>query len=425
MHGIIDDDDDDDAHDSGPDNEPRAAEPKRQRRVGRTATIGDFILLVLINDLSGWWPTPVSDDTILQSSGKVAAVCLSRWVCEGTASVSDDFSALVAKERSRTRARDIFGYIPYPITEIAKLSSPADPEAVACEQMRMRCSQHASEYHWSISEFARDPQWSADLVRILESGRVFKEAPRVCSLNLHPGMIEWILSNPRMAHGMALTDRVRNKRIVARSEPELTDWKLNQLRKTVGSHAGRPDKSRPPKHRKRFQGMHDPNMVLGWLEASMEVRSTRHLNRAALTFQHFRQGQWYCISPFTVMGALKPANCQVVRSARVRLYVVACNLFRMMWDRLISDDVSVYLYLDSSPQLKGEELFAVSFEVFDPGGQLVWERRLAPLVALQKDFFDACGKALALTWIMCLLTGPAVDAMFGFCRCVKRITTDM
>ena len=145
-----------------------AAEPKRQRPVGRTATIGNFILLlVLMNDLAGWGPTPVSDDNILQSSGKVAAVCLSRWVCEGTASVSDDFSVLVAKERSRTRARDIFGYIPYPITEIAKLSSPADPEAVACEQMRMRCSQHASEYHWSISEFARDPQWSADLVRIL------------------------------------------------------------------------------------------------------------------------------------------------------------------------------------------------------------------------------------------------------------------
>ena len=132
----------------------------------------------------------------------------------------------------------------------------------------------------------------------------------------------------------------------------------------------------------------------GWMPA---WRSDLLESRCCQVCQHFRQGQWYCISPFTVMEALKPANCQVVRSARVRLDVVACNLFRMMWDRLISDDVSVYLYLDSSPQLKGEELFAVSFDVFDPGGQLVWERRLAPLVALQKDFFDACGKALALT----------------------------
>ena len=300
MHGIIDDDDDDGAHDSGPDNEPRAAEPKRQRRVGRTATIGDFILLVLINDLSGWWPTPVSDDTILQSSGKVAAVCLSRWVCEGTASVSDDFSALVAKERSRTRARDIFGYISYPIIEIAKLSSPADPVAVPSEQMRMLCSQHASEYEWYISEFARDPQRLADLVRIWESRHVFKNAPRVCSLKLHPGMIESNLSKPRIAHTIALTGRVRKKRIVARSE--LTDWKLNQLRKTVGSHAGRPDKSRPPKHRKRFQGMHDPNMVLDWLDASIEVRSTRQLNRAALKFANIF-GSANGISPFTVMGA--------------------------------------------------------------------------------------------------------------------------
>ena len=63
------------------------------------------------------------------------------------------------------------------------------------------------------------------------------------------------------------------------------------------------------------------------------------------------------------------------------------------------------------------------FEIWDSG--ITWSRRLAPLIALQKDFFDACGKALALTWIIFLLVGPTAEAMVRFCRCVKSITTDM
>ena len=160
------------------------------------------------------------------------------------------------------------------------------------------------------------------------------------------------------------------------------------------------------------------------MSASLEVKNVRHLHRATLKFATVFTNT---NSPRTktILDHIKTANFQTIRSTRIKLDTVAYNLFRQLWKRLIDDRICIYMYLDSSPQLRGEELFAVSFELHDPSGKLLWERRLAPLIALQRDFFDACGKALALVWIIFLLVGPAVESIVRFCGCVRSITTDM
>ena len=47
------------------------------------------------------------------------------------------------------------------------------------------------------------------------------------------------------------------------------------------------------------------------------------------------------------------------------------------------------------------------------------------MVALQKDFFDAVGKSLALVWIIWLLVGPSPEQLIRFCDRVRGIVTDM
>ena len=156
----------------------------------------------------------------------------------------------------------------------------------------------------------------------------------------------------------------------------------------------------------------------------MEIRNSCHLWRAAQKFAKvFSVANG--VSTASILGVLKPANMQVLRAARPRLDVVACCLFRKVWSELVPDSINIYLYLDSSPQVRGEELFALSVELRDPAGNYPWERRLAPMVALQKDYFDAIGKGLALVWILWLLVGPAPEQLIRFCDRVRGVVTDM
>ena len=88
-----------------------------------------------------------------------------------------------------------------------------------------------------------------------------------------------------------------------------------------------------------------------------------------------------------------------LRKARVRLDGVAM----MLWRRLISQTLNVIgdanctlcLFADGSPQWRGLELFAASYD-FDDGSSLV--RRLLPLTSLERTQLNTLGKTLTLLW---------------------------
>lgn len=64
-------------------------------------------------------------------------------------------------------------------------------------------------------------------------------------------------------------------------------------------------------------------------------------------------------------------------------------------------------------------------EVYDRNGGIVFERRLMPMIALQRGALDAIGKSLALVWVIWLLVGPHIDQVIHFCNRVRSICTDM
>ncbi len=87
--------------------------------------------------------------------------------------------------------------------------------------------------------------------------------------------------------------------------------------------------------------------------------------------------------------------------------------------------IDIYIFLDSSPQVRGEELFAASFELRDTAGEFPWQRRYFPMLALQSDFMDSVGKGMALVFMIFLMVGPHPDQVIAFCNRVKCIVADM
>ena len=173
-----------------------------------------------------------------------------------------------------------------------------------------------------------------------------------------------------------------------------------------------------------WENMHPVETMLEWLDFSKYIKvmknawqATQSAARvlATSTGRSFRE----------VLGEAKGCSGKVLRAARIKLDSVALLLFRQLWRTLHNSSIAIFIYLDSSPQTRGHELFATSFEIWDMSGQFPFERRLFPLLSLPRDYLDATGKSLALLWLIWLSVGPDYDQVLRFCDSVVCIVTDM
>ena len=192
----------------------------RKRKVKHSGSVGSYILICLICDGAGFWLSAVvHHDELSQQSGNIVAMCLSRLIFEGVKDVSHPFKFLTDQEQSRTRTRDIHGYISYPIIEIAKLVAPLVAAGNTHDHVRQVCSEPAHIFDQVISDWINDPpQRLQDIVSHWQSQHSIRYAPRVRSLKLHPGMIDSIFNKPIIAHTVSLTSRTATNRLLARSE---------------------------------------------------------------------------------------------------------------------------------------------------------------------------------------------------------------
>ena len=67
----------------------------------------------------------------------------------------------------------------------------------------------------------------------------------------------------------------------------------------------------------------------------------------------------------------------VLRLARVRLHAMQCLLWRQFFSMHVADDIDLVIFSDGSPQWRGVEMLASSFDlrVFGPA-QLISEKKL-------------------------------------------------
>ena len=407
--------------DNAPPPSPKRRADRRQRAVAQT--LGPLILVLIVCDTSkGYWnQAPFQGDAA--THGHIVGLGLTRWELHRHTSLPLEWLAKL--DRLRSRAQGFIGSVLYPVIEFASLEEPVSlpPETPARQRIQLICSKLASAFDWDTStQAACRPlhEW----VELWTQKHDIKKAPRTCSLLLHANMIASLTNNPMAFHLVGVSQRICRKRLIQSRDPSrklLRSWiKTNsgqQLRRNHRRH-------RALRRRKLWNTLHEIRMTLEWLDASLEIRNTRNVWKAAQKFAKVFAAA-NDISTAAILGVIRPANMQVLRAARPKVDAVACSLFRKVWSRLVPDTIDVFLYLDSSPQIRGEELFALSVELRDPAGNFPWERRLAPLVALQKDYFDAVGKGLALVWILWLLVGPAAEQLIRFCDRVRCVVTDM
>ena len=110
---------------------------------------------------------------------------------------------------------------------------------------------------------------------------------------------------------------------------------------------------------------------------------------------------------------------ETLRRARIRVDLVSMLLFRHTYPLL--HNPAFYVWTDSSPQWKGLEYCASSFEVYQDG--LPTKRRLLPCISMTRGRTSALHKALALLWQITLVVGP--PQVQSFCKRVRAIVTDM
>ena len=159
--------------------------------------------------------------------------------------------------------------------------------------------------------------------------------------------------------------------------------------------------------------------ILDWVDATSTIKSMNQKGQAALAW-----------SKLLLKLDKKPQKLEEVipaedilsrnrlRMARVRVDCVAMLVFRLahiMWQ-----SPSYYLWSDSSPQWRGREFCASSFDTYENG---TLERWLLPCLALVRGQTTAVFKTLALLWQILLMVGA--ENVQAFCRSVRALTTDM
>ena len=117
---------------------------------------------------------------------------------------------------------------------------------------------------------------------------------------------------------------------------------------------------------------------------------------------------------------------ECLRRGRIRLDSVAMLLWRRWFASIDLEDINLYLFVDGSPQWRGRELFAVSFDMIQhKNGDKQMVRRLCPVLQLGRDVMSAAGKLLALLWMLFLLVGPNPSRYMKVLERIRSITSDL
>ena len=413
---------------------PAAVRPQRRPRHGQQQPVlgqhalGSLFLVLVICDLYGFWRTYLQCGSPPDGlAGRCVGIGLTRW--ELVRDLPESMQWLGHSERARVKANELFGYLTYPVYEYASLLNPVEvpSDSTATSLSELLRHELASMYVRSHSYFTAELKPVHELIQSWLEDNGVRKAPRILTLKLHPNFMP-SLRHPSIFHVIGFARRLCRNRLISRKDGPKHKLLKSWFRTTVdpAADAIRPTRLSKPsgKVRKGQPAMHKIDLLLDWLDASTNVRNSRNIWSTAMKFSKvFASAN--SVSVAQVLGVIRPANLQTLRSARPRLDACACFMFRRIWEQVVPLDIDIYIYLDSSPQVRGEELFAASFEMRDTHGNYPWERRLMPMIALPKDFWDAMGKAVALVWMIFLLVGPAPAQVIRFCNRVRCIVSDM
>jgi hypothetical protein len=102
------------------------------------------------------------------------------------------------------------------------------------------------------------------------------------------------------------------------------------------------------------------------------------------------------------------------------------SAFRQWFSKLDLEQVFLHLWVDGSPQKRGMELYAASFDLCSANGVggMDFLHHLMPQICIGIGSLSAYGKVMSLLWIIWLSVGPTYNAMRRFANRVFSFNTD-
>lgn len=225
-------------------------------------------------------------------------------------------------------------------------------------------------------------------------------------------------------HSVVVTGRLSRHRLLNSSEPskrKLALFMASEGRASSSSTAVVRQDRRFIPHWANL--VHKAAQVVVWVRATRHLRDLRRTPECSADFAKLFAGA-AGIPAEQLTSKLRMVSIELLRRSMARLDFVSMVLWRKVWAKMVAEtlgDTHIYLFTDASPQWKGLEFFASSYDVFSGGA---FARRLFPMVSLDKSFMDAIGKTLAFLWQAWLLAGPGMESLMVLCSRVRAITTD-
>ena len=93
-------------------------------------------------------------------------------------------------------------------------------------------------------------------------------------------------------------------------------------------------------------------------------------------------------------------------------------------NKLKTDTRRIYVFVDASPQCRGLELFASSFDLVINDVASFCQQRLMPQISIGHAMFSKVGKTVSLLWQCWLIAGPSFPRMRLFLDSITSICTD-
>ena len=161
----------------------------------------------------------------------------------------------------------------------------------------------------------------------------------------------------------------------------------------------------------------DPYLTLDCLDASSDVRNLKKIHTTADKFgKLFARA---CGMPAaTLCENLERIHPEVLRKARVRADIVVMVLHRLLVGWWLVQElnaglcIDAYLYIDASPQKRGIELWAASYDFHVHGNET--GRRLLPFIQLHREMLDVADKPIVLVHQLWLVAGPTEENLRFF-----------
>lgn len=373
------------------------------------------IFLVVSSATAGYWQGAFAMDGVAGgiAEGAVVGAVLARWHMRRADEPADTDSLHMHRLAAGVvrATTPVPGFIDYPIEASAIVREFRVPPSTVPAVVLAACSgisvhtttpdgQHGDE---SLSELLR--RWTA-------AGAL----PAIVVCLATPLALKVVTGSFRVLHSVALTQRVSRSRLLLQAD--LSSKRCCSAWRRFGG--GLP---LVPAARRRLSNQVPAEVHLDWIKASRDLTSLWKVKRTTAAFSKVF-GNAAGLDPAALLQKVRISSRELLRRDRVRIDVVAMLASREAFARMIESGRAPHCHIlcDASPQHRGLELFAASWDVVHD--QIV-ERRLFPLLRIGRTQLDTAGKLSALLWQIYLVSASSVSLFLAFCRSVRSITTDM